>query len=588
MIKIAFNNLENYRFLSEYTTIVRHAERDIIGRDDEMKSILAAFRRPELSNVMLLAEAGAGKTALVQGLAKMNDERIYLSVDLSKMIADVNDNNEMANRLTLLFEETMHFSQDEEQELVLFLDEFHQIVQLSPAAVEAMKPLLSDSGTRGIKVVAATTYVEFREHISSNQPLVERFMRINLSQSDKDTTVMILKAMAKRYGVDNQFYNNHIFEMIYEFTNRYVPANSQPRKSILVLDAMIGWHREYKRPMNKQLLADVIKESEGVDVAFTVDAKAIKEELDRYVLSQDYASSVIEQRLQLCVADLNDKGKPMSSFLFTGSTGVGKSEMTKQLARILFSDSRNLIRFDMTEYSTDDSLSRFMDELTTRVWERPNSLILLDEIEKSSALVTRVLLQVLDDGRLTDRNGREISFTNSYIVLTTNVASEIYRNISQYNPDDSGSGQTMKRYDSLIRRSIMQTAGDNRFPPELLGRINTIVPFQPLSESTMRNIVRMKIKALQREVREKHNVILRVEKKVIRYLVEDNLTTDSDSGGARIVISKLETEVSTAVARFINEHPDVLNVGVKVEGELAADDKGQLESEAYIRVAGTR
>lgn len=574
--------------MSKYTSYVPLAERDIIGRDTEMRSVLAAFMRPELSNVMLLGDAGSGKTALIQGLAKQDSSRTYLLVDLAKMISETNDSNEMANRLTSLFQETTFYAREEGRELVLFLDEFHQIVQLSAVAVEAIKPLLADSGTRNTRVVAATTYEEFRKYISSNQPLVERFMRVNLAQSDRQMTVTILKGMATRYGVDNQFFNNHIFEMIYEYTNRYVPANSQPRKSILVLDAMIGWHKAYGRKLDKDLLADVIKESEGVDVAFTVDARAIKDELDRYVLSQDYATTVVEQRLQLCVADLNDKGKPMSSFLFTGSTGVGKSEMTKQLARILFADSRNLIRFDMTEYSTDDSLVRFMDEMTSRVWERPNSLILLDEIEKASPLVTRVLLQVLDDGRLTDRNGREISFVNSYIVLTTNTAAEVYKLVGEYNPDDKGSGDTLKSYDRLIRRSIVNTAGGNRFPPELLGRINTIVPFQPLSRDTMKRIATKKLVELKAEVLEKHGVVLMIEQEVVKYLVEDNLTTDSDAGGARVVISKLEDEVTTNVARFINENPDATKVGVKVEGDMRYGNKDMLDSGAYIRVAATR
>mgnify|MGYP002800233003 CR=1 FL=1 len=127
----------------------------------------------------------------------------------------------------------------EGQEIVLFIDEFHQVVQLSAAAVEALKPLLADSGTRGIRVIAATTLEEFIQFISPNQPLVERLQRINVPEPDEDATVEILRNMSKTYGVDNQFYDDHVFHMIYEYTNRYIPANSQPRKSIKVLDAMV-------------------------------------------------------------------------------------------------------------------------------------------------------------------------------------------------------------------------------------------------------------------------------------------------------------------------------------------------------------
>lgn len=576
---------DKYPSLHTYSAPLKPMTRRLIGRESLIRSIMAAFSRAELCNVILLAPAGSGKTALVQGTMERDAERLYLEVDLARMIADCqNDTNEMAAKLKMLFSETEACVKTEGQEIVLFIDEFHQVVQLSAAAVEALKPLLADSGTRGIRVIAATTLEEFNQFISPNQPLVERLQRINVPEPDEDATVEILRNMSKTYGVDNQFYDDHVFHMIYEYTNRYIPANSQPRKSIKVLDAMVGWHRSEGRKMDDRLLADVIQESEDVNVAFRVDASTIKKRLDEKVLAQQYATTQIERRLQLCVADLNDKSKPMSTFLFTGSTGVGKTEMTKQLAEILFQDQRRLLRFDMTEYANDDSLERFRDLLTTRIWEHPYSIVLLDEIEKACALVTRLLLQVLDDGRLTNRNNREISFTNCYIVLTTNAGSEIYKTIAQYGASDEGSERIAKKYDSLIRRSLSETSGDNRFPPELIGRIDVMVPFQPLSRATMGNIVKMKLRKLKDQVRSRHGVELVINKDVIRYLVDDNLSTDSDAGGARVVMSKLESEVTTNVARFINEHPFVSRIGVKVEGDMAIDNKNQLESRAYIKV----
>ena len=576
---------DKYPSLHTYSAPLKPMTRRLIGRESLIRSIMAAFSRAELCNVILLAPAGSGKTALVQGTMERDAERLYLEVDLARMIADCqNDTNEMAAKLKMLFSETEACVKTEGQEIVLFIDEFHQVVQLSAAAVEALKPLLADSGTRGIRVIAATTLEEFNQFISPNQPLVERLQRINVPEPDEDATVEILRNMSKTYGVDNQFYDDHVFHMIYEYTNRYIPANSQPRKSIKVLDAMVGWHRSEGRKMDDRLLADVIQESEDVNVAFRVDASTIKKRLDEKVLAQQYATTQIERRLQLCVADLNDKSKPMSTFLFTGSTGVGKTEMTKQLAEILFQDQRRLLRFDMTEYANDDSLERFRDLLTTRIWEHPYSIVLLDEIEKACASVTRLLLQVLDDGRLTNRNNREISFTNCYIVLTTNAGSEIYKTIAQYGASDEGSERIAKKYDSLIRRSLSETSGDNRFPPELIGRIDVMVPFQPLSRATMGNIVKMKLRKLKDQVRSRHGVELVINKDVIRYLVDDNLSTDSDAGGARVVMSKLESEVTTNVARFINEHPFVSRIGVKVEGDMAIDNKNQLESRAYIKV----
>lgn len=572
-----------YPTLCGFTAPVKQANREIIGREKEMNQLRAAMLRPELCNVILLALAGSGKTALVQGVMKSDPERIYREVDLAKM---KNAGGDIAGHVKALFDDAERFCRDENQEIVLFIDEFHQIVQLSQAAVEVLKPALADSGTRGIRVIAATTLVEFQQWISPNQPLVERLQRIDLPEPSRDVVVQILKDFAERYGVGDAFYNNHLFEMIYEYTNRYVPANAQPRKSILVLDSMIGWHRMNGRKIDMKLLADVIYESEGVNVAFRVDATRIREELDKHVFAQKYATQALADRLQICCANMNDQSRPMGSFLFCGSSGVGKTEAAKQLARILFQDARRLLRFDMSEYAVETSLERFRKELTTKVWERPYSIILLDEIEKACAPVTRLLLQVLDDGRLLDANNREVSFLNSYIIVTTNAGSEVFGTISQYSQDDEGSGKIMEEYQRLIEDSIIHTTGDSKFPPELLGRIDAIVPFQPLSEKTMGRILQMKIRSIKQKVLEQYNIVLHFDKTVIQYLIKDKLDTESDSGGARNVVRKLESEIITKVARFINEHRDenITDVYVRVEGDMASDNKNQLKSRAYVKV----
>lgn len=946
---------DDYPLLGEYTTPVKKAERKIVGRDEEIRNILAALMRPELCNVLLLAQPGSGKTATVQGTMIVDSDRYYLEVDLARMIANLPNPDEMAAKLKGLFSETASFVKKYHREIVLFIDEFHQIVQLSPVAVEALKPLLADSGTRGVRVIAATTYAEFRQYISPNQPLVERLQRFNLPEPDKDMTVQILRGMAERYGVANQFLDDSIFEQIYEYTQRYMPSNAQPRKSLLVLDAMVGWYRAEKRPMDMALLADVIYQAEGVNVAFRVDAGSIKKRLDERVLSQEFATSMIEQRLQICVADLNDKSKPMSSFLFCGSTGTGKglrndvlipvwvpdgsvhmkrngdlsigdyvfnrkgqpvqvvgvfpqglcdiykvsftdgreiftdsshlwtymymkgkgheytytnstkelldrgvyieaedgrralkywipmnqavcypeqavtvhpyvmgafigngcltmsqlvlsssdgdlvqrvamllggcnahhagkrgyswtfqlqepkgrvksyqssvvfrdypevlctapfkripdaykygsieqrwelvrglfdtdgsigkadggrynvsfsstslqlildlqevlyslgvastyavaqeadngnghyvqyrlnvkssnadkdrffwlprkraiaeaakqkaltetgsrkkdyswvgitniekmnykaettciyvdddehlyqagqyivthnTEVSKQLANILFENERSLIRIDCTEFANSESLDRFRRELTNQVWARPYSIVLLDEIEKACPEVTRLLLQVLDDGRLVDENDRVVGFTNAYIIMTTNAGAEIFKTIAQYNVDDSGSGKGVMQYEKVIRDSIVKTTG-GKFPPELLGRIDVVVPFQPLSEATMEKIVVANIQKLAATVLVKHGVVLKTHRDVVRYLVGDTMDTDSDAGGARAVKSKLESEVTVAVAAYINSHPNDKKISVSVVGEMARDNKYKRVSDARIVV----
>lgn len=575
-----------YPFMQAYTDMLKPLERDLIGREEEKEQLAAAMNRPELCNAILLGEAGSGKTALVQGMRMMDTERAYIEVNLPRMIADQKNDNEIADKLKTLFAEVAKYRQQENREIVLFIDEFHQIVQLSSAAVEVLKPLLADSGTRGIRVIAATTFVEFQEYISKNLPLVERLQRINLKQPSKEVVISILRNMANRYGVGDQFYDDSMFENIYEYTNRYIPANAQPRKSILILDSMIGWHRHTKKPINMDMLADVIYQTEGINVSFRVDAQHIKKELDKRVLAQDFATTMIEARLQICCAGLNNKNRPMSSFLFTGSTGTGKTETTKQLANILFNDERSLIRMDMTEYALPESLERFRTELTQSVWTRPYCIILFDEIEKACAPVTRLLLQVLDDGRLLDKNNREVTFKNAYIIVTTNAGSEIYQTIAQYGVDDTGSGKLMEKYEALIKDSIKGESG-SKFPPELLGRIDCLVPFQPLSEKTMCDICKMRLSKLCDEVKRLHNFNVSIEPRVVDYIVKNKLTTDSDSGGARAVVSRIDKEVTVEISKYVNAHK-VHKIGDKivifVKGVLMSEDVNRLESDAQIVV----
>ena len=576
--------IQQYPCMYDFTGFLKKMERQLIGREREQLSLQAAMNRPELCNVILLAEAGAGKTALVQGTMVKDTKRAYLEVDLPKMIASSTKENEIADMLKKLFREVEMFRKEQNKEIVLFIDEFHQIVQLSAAAVEVLKPLLADSGTRGIRVIAATTYKEFQDYIASNQPLVERLQRINLKEPSKETVIAILRDFAARYGVKDLFKSDQVFEAIYEYTNRYVPSNAQPRKSILMLDSMIGWYRLTGKPMDQKMIANVIYETEGINVAFRVDAATIKKTLDEHVKAQEAATTAIENRLQICCADLNNKDRPMSSFLFTGSTGVGKTETAKQLSKILFDNDTSLIRMDMTEYANADSLERFREELTMRVWQRPYCIILLDEIEKANKAITRLLLQVLDDGRLIDRHNRVVTFKNAYIIITTNAGSEIYETIAQYEVDDFGSGKLMKKYESLIKQSITDNAGGSKFPPELLGRIDCLVPFQPLSEHTQANIAKMKLDALSELLYKKHHTKVQYDKDIYKYLIQENLTTESNAGGARAVVSKIEKEVTTAIAKFINLNPTKKEIFVNVCGDLAIDNKNQLESRAYIKV----
>lgn len=523
-------------------------------------------------------------TALVQAAKMYDTKRMYLELDLARMIANLNNENEMAARLKATFDEAERYAKDEARQIVIFMDEFHQVVQLSAAAVEALKPVLAASGTRGILVIAATTPEEYHKYIAPNQPLDERLQRIELPPTNNEMTVEILRGMAQRYGVMDQFYDNHLFELMVEWTNRYIPRSTQPRKAIRLLDAMIGWHRFTGEPMSEKLLAQMLRQQTGINVNFQIDGDSIKQRLDTYVFSQDLATSIVARRLQLVAADLNDKSRPMFSALFTGATGVGKTELTKQLGGILFGDDTNrLIRFDMTEFALEESLPIFKSELTQKVADMGHAVILLDEIEKANPVITRLLLQILDDGRMRDDFGRQVSFLNTCIITTTNAGSEVYETVARYGTSDTGSGEELSEYMQVIRRSIQSVNAG--FPPELLGRLDAIVPFQPLSRNTQRKIVTGKMRQLRALIYKRHGVKVRIDPRVLTFITEDKVSTETAAGGARAAVRILNDEVATEIAVFLNRHPNVKNIQVAVQGTMRVEDKHLLKSTAKIVVS---
>lgn len=536
-------------------------------------------------------------TALVQGTMEQDPNRLYLEVDLARMLADI-EPDKMAARIKMLFDEVERFVKDSHVEIVLFIDEFHQIVELSAAAVEALKPLLAASGTRGVRVVAATTYIEFREFIAPNQPLVERLQRINVPEPDEELTVKIVKGFAKTYGVERDI-AEHIYHEIYELTNRYIPANNQPRKSILMLDAMTGWHRLTKQPMNHDLLAQCLMSQEGVNVDMNVDAAGIKAQLDKRVFDQTIATTAIESNLQTAVAGMNDPTKPMATLLFSGSSGVGKTEVAKQLSQILFGDGHNMIRFDMSEYANADSLNRFRTLLTAEVWAHPYCVLLLDEIEKADATITRLLLSVLDDGRLTDENDRVVNFTNCYVIMTTNAGSEIFQTMGQFDTNDRNNDrlaqqQWLDDHFSQIRESLQSAT--SKFPPELLGRVGRgIIPFRPLTRITKYRILHMYMDSIAERFRVHHGVeviwqgegqaVPPAANRVEQFIIEDQLDSgNANAGGGREVKLTFDSLVLSRMSACVNQNKYAKKIEVRVAGTMRNEDKSSRLSKSLIEV----
>lgn len=581
----------NLNTLKLYTNPVRLSEYPLQGRKREVTAILSTFARKVISNVILLGAPGVGKTALVQGLAKKDKSRVYLEVNLSTMLVGDNGVTEAADRLRRLFEEVEIYqaeirSQNQAQsgEIVMFIDEFHRIVSMSPLVAQEIKPILAESASRGLRILAATTFEEYDEFIAGDKALNDRLELVKIRELSKAEVIQILDNFLKANLSDDDYlkFDKKIYTKIYEYTNRYNPSSPQPRKSLYLMDRLLGYYLAFGMYPTEEMLNIALYESLGVNVNIQLDVNKFESALNHRVFDQKFAVNLISRQLQNAVSKLVESERPLSSFLFVGSTGVGKTEMAKGMTKLLYGDERLMIRFDMSEYSLAESVERFREQLAHDVWAQPYGVLLLDEIEKANPSITRLLLQVLDDGRLSDKYGREVSFKNLYILLTTNTGSEIFRAIEPYvNASDDGTTNSLGEYNAVIRSNLMES---DSFPTELINRIDSVIPFVPLKEGTYYQILKRKINQIRKAAMEKHGVTLKVSADVLDYLIKDKYSTDTQSGGSRGLEHQLHFEVTSKISKFINMYPGSKELNVIVEGEAAHKNKFQRISRAYISV----
>lgn len=961
-VKVKYPTMEAY-----LRPLINPEKRKMVGRVEEVKLLLAALNRPIISNAMLLGPAGSGKTTLVYGASEMDPtpNRHYYEVRLPLMSAGTGNTDgsvQMASRMTKLVDEIIQYQHETGQELILFMDEIHQIVKISPAAMEAIKPVLANSGAWHIKIIGATTYDEYNEYIRPNEALTERFVRISLPELTFDETVEALKGELATY-LPNEYADERLMRKIVTVTNQALPAESQPRKSLKVLDAMIGWHKTFKSKLDMALLAKMMSASVGVDINYQVDAAGTEKAMNKRVFDQTLATRAVADRLFISVAGLNDKTRPRGSFLFTGSTGTGKgttestmipvydedhmigykragdlrpgdfvfgrhgqkekvlavfprgirqvykvslsdgrcldvdgshlwavypssrslsdgftiyntetlikkglttnhknrknvpkyripmtegvdwpirdqkydpyvvgtmlgngyiarddslafssndpfildeikkrigamdykhtsestysyvfhkyemadsnrhrlfrvsdvvpnelvghkaltkfvpdaykfssrsqrweliqglfdtdgsignqdggrynisystvskrlandvheillslginsvvhcydhvgdehshveyqvkvrakptdkikffklprkleiaqkayklrnnrtrnhqydlvgiksiepirqdrtvciyvaddehlyqagdfivthnTELAKTMANLLFGSDDRMIRFDMSEYAKSDSVDSLRERLTEAVWEHPSSVILLDEIEKAAPACTKLMLQVLDDARMTDEHGREVSFKDAYVIFTTNAGAEtfsdlqsMYQKHTQDIPDDQiqrEQRKMLKSFMPLIQRALR--AKGSQFPPELLGRFDSIVPFSGIAVSTRYKICNVQLNKLKQTVLQEHGVHLHIDSTVNDYIVREHLgANNAESGGGREVKRRIDTDVTSRVAEVLVNYPQLKDLRVTIVGHMSWNDKNDNEGTAEVAV----
>jgi len=489
----------------------------LIGRKEEIQRTLQILCRRRKNNPLFVGEAGVGKTALAEGLAKqivdgevpelLASSTIY-SLDLGSLLAGTKYRGDFEKRLKAVLAQ-LH----KEEGAILFIDEIHTIIGAGAASGGAMdasnliKPVLA-SGE--LKCIGSTTYTEYRGIFEKDRALARRFQKIDLPEPSMEETVLILEGLKSRFEEHHEVrFTHQALRTASELASRYINDRHMPDKAIDVIDEagavqrLLPPSKRKKTVGVKDIEAVVAKMARIPPKQVSASDKEGLRNLDRdlkmVVYGQDDAITTLASAIKMARAGLGTEDKPIGSFLFAGPTGVGKTEVTRQLARIM---GIELIRFDMSEYMERHTVSRLIGAppgyvgfdqgglLTEEVNKHPHSVILLDEIEKAHPDVFNLLLQVMDHGTLTDTNGRKADFRNVIIVMTTNAGADLMSRATI--------GFTQQDHSTDGLEAIKRT-----FTPEFRNRLDSIIQFKPLDTDTIAFVVDKFLFELEAQLEEK-------------------------------------------------------------------------------------
>ena len=597
----------------------------VIGRDQEISRIVQILSRKTKNNPVLVGDAGVGKTALALGLAQrvaagqvpaeLAKMRV-LELDLMNVVAGTRFRGDFEERMNNIINDI-----EEDGHVILFIDELHTImgsgsgIDSTLDAANILKPALA-RGT--LRTVGATTQEEYQKHIEKDAALSRRFAKVSIEEPNVADSIAILQGLRKSYEDHHKVQiSDQAIEAAVKYAHRYLTSKHLPDSAIDLLDEASAtvqnrgpqnYEQSDLTPVDQALMAADFKKVskllekeqqpklyklkvEEEDVLATLsglsgipvqkltqtDAKKylnLETELHKRVIGQDEAISAISRAIRRNQSGIRSSKRPIGSFMFLGPTGVGKTELAKALAESLFDDESALIRFDMSEYMEKFAASRLNGappgyvgyeeggELTEKVRNRPYSVLLFDEVEKAHPDIFNVLLQVLDDGQLTDSKGRKVDFSNTIIIMTSNLGATSLR-------DDKtvGFGARDIRLDHANMEKRMLEELKKAYRPEFINRIDEKVVFHSLSAEDMQEVVKVMVKPLIASLAEK-GIELKFQSSALKLLAQEGYDVEM---GARPLRRTLQTQVEDKLSELLLTGDlaagQTLKVGVKA-GQL--------------------
>ncbi|MBP3624192.1 MAG: ATP-dependent Clp protease ATP-binding subunit [Oscillospiraceae bacterium] len=475
----------------------------VVGRGNEIRRAIQILSRRSKNNPVLVGEPGVGKTAVAEGLAlcvsrgqapaELRDKRI-VSLDIPALLAGTKYRGDFEERVKSVLRDVKRAG-----DVILFIDELHTIIGAGSAegAIDAANILKPALGRGEVQIIGATTPEEYRRHIEKDAALERRFQPVKVTEPGREQTMEMLQslrpALEKHHRVS---LDEEALTAAYELSVRYINDRFLPDKAIDLLDeASAAVHVEGgRRPVTAADVAQVVSlwteiPLSSLDESESQRLQGLEEQLKQRIIGQDEAVSAVARAIRRSRVGLKDPRRPVGSFLFLGPTGVGKTELCRALAATVYGDENAMIRLDMSEYMEKHSVSRLIGsppgyvgyedggQLTEKVRRKPWSVVLFDEIEKAHEDVWSILLQIMDDGHLTDATGRRVDFSNTVIVMTSNIGA---KTITENRPA-LGFADSKRRDEEDMNQKVMAELRAT-FRPEFLNRVDETIVFHRLSD----------------------------------------------------------------------------------------------------------
>ena len=536
------------QYSRDLTALARDGKLDpVIGRDTEVERVISILARRSKNNPVLVGEPGVGKTAIVEGLAQrivagtvpqaLLEKRV-LALSLGPLVAGTKYRGEFESRVKKILDEVHKAARD----IVLFIDELHTLVGAGAAEGSLdLSSMIKPELARGdLQCIGATTFDEYRKYVESDAALERRFQPVMVEEPSVDETASILRGLRERYGEHhNVTITDGALQAASSLAARYIADRFMPDKAIDLMDeaaasvALANKGAVARPPVLAEHVAAVVTKWTGIPQETLTESQAnnllaLEQTLSKRVIGQPRAILAVSEAIRRARAGLHDPRKPVGSFLFAGPSGVGKTELAKALAEALFGTEEALVRIDLSEFTEAHTTSRLIGappgyqghdepgQLTEPVRRRPYCVVLFDELEKAHPDVAAVLLQILDEGRVTDAKGRTIDFRHALIIMTTNADTDEFT---------------------------------TAFRPELLNRIDEIVQFNELQIGDIETIVAIHVDSLAQRLGAR-NVRLDLDADARSFLAREAMNAGSGARFVhRIVARHVSTPLSAAILR---------------------------------------